>query len=94
MKMKLRLLTLLLLSSLSSLHAADVKPPKGFRALFNGKAHVGISDIRAIAANALRHRLGLTFDAEAEGLSAENIIEMVLNETPEVSNKINQEIRA
>jgi MoxR-like ATPase len=64
------------------------------RALFNGKAHVGISDIRAIAANALRHRLGLTFDAEAEGLSAENIIEMVLNETPEVSNKINQEIRA
>ncbi len=41
MKMKLRLLTLLLLSSLSSLHAADVKPPKGFRALFNGKDLTG-----------------------------------------------------
>jgi MoxR-like ATPase len=62
-------------------------------ALFNGKAHVGISDIRAIAANALRHRLGLTFDAEAEGISAEDIVMMVLNETPEVSDKINQEIQ-
>jgi len=63
-------------------------------ALFNGKAHVGISDIRAIATNALRHRVGLTFDAEAEGLSADDIVEMILNETPEVSNKISQEIQA
>jgi MoxR-like ATPase len=63
-------------------------------ALFQGNAHVGVSDIRAITKNALRHRLGLTFDAEAEGLSAEDIVEMILDETPEVSNAISQEIHA
>ena len=41
MKQNLRLATLLLLSSILSLQAADVKPPKGFRALFNGKDLTG-----------------------------------------------------
>ena len=62
-------------------------------ALFNGKAHVGISDIRAVAQSGLRHRLGLTFDAEAEGLSADDIIDMVLDETPEIDPKLGREIR-
>ena len=61
-------------------------------ALFDGKGHVGISDIRAIAKNALRHRLGLTFDAEAEGLSADDIIEMILDETPEIDRNLAQEL--
>lgn len=41
MKLKLRLTVLLLLASLLSLNAAEVKPPKGFRALFNGKDLTG-----------------------------------------------------
>jgi MoxR-like ATPase len=61
-------------------------------ALFNGKAHVGVSDIRAIAKNALRHRLGLTFDAEAEGLGADDIISMILDETPELDQKLSKEL--
>ena len=63
-------------------------------ALFNGKAHVGISDVRAVAANGLRHRLGLTFDAEAEGLRADDIVQMVLDETPEIDPKLGREIQS
>lgn len=36
-------------------------------------------DIRAIAEDVLRHRIGLTYEAQAENISTENIIEKILN---------------
>lgn len=36
-------------------------------------------DIRAVAFDVLRHRIGLTYEAEAENISTENIIRDVLN---------------
>ena len=41
MKRNLHIIALLLLSSLTALHGAEVKPPKGFRALFNGNDLTG-----------------------------------------------------
>lgn len=47
-------------------------------ALLEGRAYVVPDDIKAIAADVLRHRLLLTFDAEARGLSTDDIIGWLL----------------
>jgi MoxR-like ATPase len=47
-------------------------------ALIKGKYSPDIEDVKAIAKNVLRHRLIRNFKAEAEGISAEKIIESLL----------------
>jgi len=37
-------------------------------------------DIKSIAKDVLRHRIGLTFEAEAENISPENIIDKIYKE--------------
>ena len=64
------------------------------RALFEGRAHVSIRDVRSVAHLALRHRIGRSFDAEAEGLSTDGIISYVLDELPEVEERVARELRA
>ena len=44
-----------------------------------GRDYVGPEDIQAIASDVLRHRLVLTFEAEADGVDANSIIERVLD---------------
>ena len=44
-------------------------------ALFNGKYSPDIEDVQAIAKNVLRHRIVRNYKAEAEGVSADEIIE-------------------
>ena len=48
------------------------------RALFNGRSHVSIDDIRALAFPTLRHRILPSYRAEAEGVSVETIIGRLL----------------
>ncbi|MBT3223535.1 MAG: hypothetical protein HN348_31065, partial [Proteobacteria bacterium] len=62
------------------------------RALLNERMHVSIADIRAVALPAMRHRIGLTFDAEAEGLSSDDVIARVLNEVTEVEGRVAAEL--
>ncbi len=47
-------------------------------ALIKGKYSPDIEDVKAIAKNVLRHRIIRNFKAEAEGISAEKIIESLL----------------
>jgi MoxR-like ATPase len=47
-------------------------------AFLAGRAYVIPEDIRTIAHDVLRHRLGLTYEAEAEGVNVTNIIDDVL----------------
>ncbi len=47
-------------------------------ALLDGRAHVARQDVDALAAPALRHRLVLTFAAEADGVDVERLIPRVL----------------
>jgi MoxR-like ATPase len=44
-----------------------------------GRDYVGPEDIQAVAADVLRHRLVLSFEAEADGVSANAIIEHILD---------------
>jgi MoxR-like ATPase len=47
-------------------------------AFINKRGYVVPEDVRSICADVLRHRIGLTYEAEAENISAENVIEQVL----------------
>jgi MoxR-like ATPase len=53
------------------------------RALLEGRYAVAIDDIKAVAAPALRHRLILNFEGEAEGVKADAIIAEILRSTRE-----------
>ena len=48
------------------------------RALLNGRFHVSIQDINALARPVLRHRLVLTFAAQAAGLTSDTIIDRLV----------------
>src|SRR5262249_28453622 len=52
------------------------------RALIQGRFNVSFDDVEAVAATALRHRLILNFEAEAEGITTDHIIAQVLKEVP------------
>lgn len=52
------------------------------RALVQGRFNVSFDDIHAAAPAALRHRLILNFEAEAEGITTDHIIASILKEVP------------
>ena len=51
-------------------------------ALVNDRLYVAAEDIRAVAINALRHRLLLNFDAEAERVDTDSILEDIVRRIP------------
>ncbi|MFY7816848.1 MAG: AAA family ATPase [Akkermansiaceae bacterium] len=51
-------------------------------AFLDGRAYVTPHDVKSVAMDVLRHRVTVTYEAEAEGLSSEQIIERLLNEMP------------
>jgi MoxR-like ATPase len=52
------------------------------QALLNDRAHVAAEDIRAVAYPALRHRMLLNFEGEAEHVDTDNILKEILKDTP------------
>jgi MoxR-like ATPase len=48
-------------------------------ALLDGRFNVSIDDIRAVALPALRHRVILNFEGEAEGITPEAIVRSILD---------------
>jgi MoxR-like ATPase len=53
------------------------------RALLEGRLNVAFEDVRALAAPALRHRIVLNFEGEAEGLNTDEIVGEVLSKIGE-----------
>jgi MoxR-like ATPase len=51
-------------------------------ALLQGRAHVTPDDVKAIAMDVLRHRILLTYEAEAEEITTESLVEKILKTTP------------
>jgi MoxR-like ATPase len=49
------------------------------RALADGRYNVSVDDLRALAAPALRHRIILNFEGEAEGVDADNLISQIVD---------------
>jgi MoxR-like ATPase len=50
------------------------------RALLEGRYNVSLEDIRTVAYPALRHRLMLNFDGLADGITPEQLIDMIIDE--------------
>ena len=59
------------------------------RALAHGRFNVSFDDIQAVAHPALRHRLILNFEAEAEGVTTDHIIDQVVREVPKTVEAVN-----
>jgi MoxR-like ATPase len=57
------------------------------RALFDGRLAAGFSDVRAVSPQSLRHRILLNFEGEAEGITAERIIDDILEKVPETAGE-------
>jgi MoxR-like ATPase len=53
------------------------------RALFEGRFAASIDDVRKVCFPALRHRVLLNFEGEAEGVKTDQVIEEILSKTPE-----------
>ena len=79
-------------TSHQSLAAMYVPSPRGaqsmllgakIKALLDGRFSASCDDIRGVAPGALRHRLILSFEGEAEGISTDDIIEEILDLVPE-----------
>jgi MoxR-like ATPase len=52
------------------------------RALTQGRFNVSFDDIQAVATPAMRHRLILNFEAEAEGITTDQVIAQILQDVP------------
>jgi MoxR-like ATPase len=55
------------------------------RALIEGRFNVSVDDIRALAAPALRHRIILNFEGEAEGIDTDNLIAQIFDSAEAVT---------
>jgi len=51
-------------------------------AFLDGRGYVAPQDIKAVAHDVLRHRMRLSYEAEAEGLTCDDIIDKVLQNVP------------
>jgi MoxR-like ATPase len=52
------------------------------RALLEGRAHVSFEDVRSLAAPVFRHRILLNFQAQAERITTDSLIERLLASVP------------
>jgi MoxR-like ATPase len=55
-------------------------------ALLDGRFNVSFSDIRTVIRPSLRHRIILNFEGEAEGITAEEIIDDLMEKIPETTD--------
>ncbi|MEO6419942.1 MAG: MoxR family ATPase, partial [Polyangiaceae bacterium] len=53
------------------------------RALFEGRFAASVDDVRAVSLPALRHRVLLNFEGEAEGIKTDQVIAEILKAVPE-----------
>ena len=53
-------------------------------ALVDGRPHLSCEDIRAVMLPALRHRMILNFEGEAEDVAVDSILDEVLESVPEM----------
>ena len=59
------------------------------RALTQGRFNVSFDDIEAVALAAMRHRLILNFEGEAEGMTTDHIIAQILQDVPRDAAVVN-----
>ncbi len=63
------------------------------RALLNGRTHVSVDDIQALAAPVLRHRILTNFTAASEGVTPDTVIERLIKSTPSREGELTRDPR-
>jgi MoxR-like ATPase len=63
------------------------------RALLQGRTHVTCEDVQALAKPVLRHRLVLSFTAESEGVTPDEVIERIVAITPIREDELSRDAR-
>jgi MoxR-like ATPase len=63
------------------------------KALIEGRAHVTVEDIQALAAPVLRHRLVVNFTGESEGITADRVVADLVAATPTRENELTSDPR-
>lgn len=63
------------------------------RALLKGRSHVTTDDIRALAKPVLRHRIVMSFLAESESITPDDVVEKLLSVTPVNENDLQRDPR-
>ena len=58
------------------------------RALLHDRHHVTLDDVKPLAYPVLRHRIVPTFNAEAEGISVDDLVKRLLDEVPERAGQL------
>ena len=57
------------------------------RSILSGRGYASVEDVKAVAAPVLRHRILLTFNAEAEGMTSDGVVRKLLAEVPAIQEK-------
>jgi MoxR-like ATPase len=52
------------------------------RALLDGRFHVSFQDVKDVVVPAMRHRVILNFEGEAEGITTDMVLEKIISDTP------------
>lgn len=63
------------------------------RALLQGRSHVTVEDIQQLSRPVLRHRMVVTFAAESDGITTDDVIDRLIEETPTAENELTQDAR-
>lgn len=63
------------------------------RALLHGRTHVSVEDIQALAAAVLRHRMVMTFAAESDGISTDDVVRKLIEQTPAAEDELTRDAR-
>jgi MoxR-like ATPase len=54
------------------------------RSILRGRGYASVEDVKALAAPVLRHRVLLNFNAEAEGVNSDQVVQKLLDDTPAI----------
>ncbi len=63
------------------------------RALLHGRTHVSTEDIQALVKPVLRHRLVVSFAAESDGVTADDIVDRLVEVTPTKEDELTSDAR-
>jgi len=63
------------------------------RALLEGRFHVQVEDIQALAKSVLRHRVVVNFAAESDGVSSDDVIDRIIAATPTTEDELTRDAR-
>jgi MoxR-like ATPase len=63
------------------------------RALLHGRNHVTVQDIQELCRPVLRHRLVVTFAAESDGVTTDDVVEQLIAQTPTSEDELTRDAR-